>query len=364
MLDGEEKHTDMQQLIQRLAAQRAPTPCAATNTELARPLAITDEPGYILVVEDQPDLGAALVQQLELFGHSADLATNGRIALRAVVAHQPDLIILDVHLPDLSGYAVCAALKSDPATWHIPIIIVTVEAEYEARIRGIEAEADQYMPKPVDSRELEAQVRVLLRAKRRTDRMELADDVIFSLARTVEAKDSYTEGHLQRLADYAHVIGERLQLSERELAALRYGALLHDVGKVGIDEHIIRKPGPLTPGERATMQQHALIGERIVQPLRLATAVAPIVRYHHERWDGQGYPDGLAGEAIPLGARIVAVADAFDAMTTQRPYNWVLTQAEAAARLRDGAGVYWDAQIVELFLNWLGEPLQERAVGG
>jgi putative two-component system response regulator len=177
--------------------------------------------------------------------------------------------------------------------------------------------------------------------------------VIFALARAVAAKDSYTEGHLQRLALYSVAIGERLGLRGEELVALRHGALLHDVGKVGVDEEIIRKGGPLTPIEYRAMQQHTLIGERIVQPLRMGVDVGPIVRHHHERWDGRGYPDGLTGESIPLGARIVAVADAFDAMTTQRPYNRIFSPEEAAERLRAGAGVYWDPQVVAVFFDWL-----------
>lgn len=337
------------------------------SSAIVRATTYADEPGHILVVEDHPDIGRAMCQQLELFGHTVDLAATGSAAFHYLSLHPPDLVILDVHLPDTDGYAICASIKHDPATWQIPVIMVTVEAEYEARLLGIEAEADQYMRKPVDSRELEAQVRVLLRAKRRTDRMEQAEDVIFSLARAVEAKDAYTEGHIQRLALYAEIIGERLGMSERELEALRHGAVLHDVGKVGIDEAIIRKRGPLTPSEWSLMQQHTIIGERIVLPLRMAAVVGPIVRHHHERWDGRGYPDMLAGETIPLGARIVAVVDAFDAMTTQRPYNTVLTCEQAIGRLERGAGIYWDRQVVLTFIGWLTEYTDEggveRAVG-
>lgn len=315
--------------------------------------AAEDEPGSILVVEDNLEMGRAMVGLLELFGHNVELATDAGSALGAIEARPPDLVILDVQLPGMDGYAVCSALKRSAETWRIPVIIVTVEGERGARLRGIEAEADEYLQKPIDSGELEARVRVLLRAKRRNDRMERAEDVIFALARAVEAKDAYTEGHLQRLTSYAHAIGERMRLQSDQLLALRYGALLHDVGKVGVDEAIIRKGGPLTPTEYRAMQQHPLIGERIVQPLRLAQAVAPIVRHHHERWDGRGYPDGLAGEQIPLGARIVAVADAFDAMTTQRPYNRVFSVDEAAERLRAGSSIYWDPQVTRVFLDWL-----------
>jgi putative two-component system response regulator len=332
-----------------------PSEPAPTFGARPQPRDHADAPGHIMIVDDSREAGAALAQLLQLADHTVELVADGRAALSAVACHQPDLIILDVQLPDMDGYAVCNALKRNPATWQIPIIIVTVEGEREARLQGIEAGADDYLQKPADPQELEVRIRALLRSKRRNDQLEQAEAVIFALARAVEAKDSYTEGHLQRLALYAVAIGEHLGLSAEELVALRYGALLHDVGKVGVDELIIRKGGPLTSTEYREMQQHTIIGERIVQPLRMATAVGPIVRYHHERWDGRGYPDGLARESIPLCARIVAVADAFDAMTTVRPYNRVLSVDEAAERLRTGAGIYWDPAVVAVFLEWLVE---------
>ena len=312
-----------------------------------------DPPGYIMVIDDNREAGAALAALLELAHHTVEHVTDGRAALDAIDHHQPDLIILDVQLPGMDGYAICDALKHSPATWQIPIIMVTVEAQRAARLQGLEAGADDYLQKPVDMQELDVRIRSLLRTKRRTDRLEQAEAVIFALARTVEAKDAYTEGHLQRLALYSVAIGERMGFGPDDLSALRFGALLHDVGKVGVDELIIHKGGPLTPAEYRVMQQHTLIGERIVQPLRMAAAVGPIVRHHHERWDGRGYPDGLARDTIPLGARIVAVADAFDAMTTTRPYNRVLSMAEAAERLRNGAGIFWDPAVVATFLDWL-----------
>ena len=318
--------------------------------------------GQILIVDDSRESGMAQAELLRLTGYVVELVADGRAALQAVELHPPDLIILDVQLPGIDGYAVCYELKRNPVTWQIPIIMVTVEGELHARLQGIEAGADDYLQKPADQQELEARIRALLRTKRRNDQLEPAEAVIFALARAVEAKDSYTEGHLKRLAHYAVAIGERLGLSGDEITALRYGALLHDVGKVGVDELIIRKGGPLTPAEYRVMQQHTLIGERIVQPLRMGPAVGPIVRYHHERWDGRGYPDGLARESIPLCARIVAVADAFDAMTTVRPYNCVLSDDEAAERLRAGAGAYWDPTVVAVFLDYLPTmPREHRA---
>ena len=314
---------------------------------------VADAPGHIMVVDDSCEAGAAVAMLLELSDHTVELVVSGGGALDAIASRPPDLIILDVQLPDMDGYTVCNELKHNPETWQIPVIMVTVEGQRAARLQGLAAGADDYLQKPVDPQELELRVRALLRTKRRNDQLEQAEAVIFALARTVEAKDSYTEGHLQRLALYSVAIGERMGLTAEELLALRYGALLHDVGKVGVDEGIIRKGGPLTAAEYHIMQQHPIIGERIVQPLRMAVAVGPIVRHHHERWDGRGYPGGLADEAIPLFARIVAVADAFDAMTTHRPYNRVLSAAEAVERLRAGAGVHWDPHVVAMFLDWL-----------
>jgi putative two-component system response regulator len=313
---------------------------------------MADRPGRIMIVDDSREMASALAALLQLSGHTVELFSDGRRALAAIASHPPDLVILDVQMPDLDGYAVCTALKRDSATWGIPVIMVTIEGQREARLLGIEAGADDYLSKPVDARELELRIRVLLRNKRRIDRLEHAEAVIFALARAVEAKDAYTEGHLRRLERYAEAIGRRMGMEGEALIALRYGARLHDVGKVGVDEIIIRKSGPLTPTEYRTMQQHTIIGERIVQPLRLATSVAPIVRHHHERWDGRGYPDGLSKTDIPLGARIVAVADSFDAMTTQRPYNRPLGLDEAIERLRIGSGVYWDPQVVDVFISW------------
>jgi putative two-component system response regulator len=313
---------------------------------------IADRPGRIMIVDDSREVADALAALLRLSGHSVELFDNGNRALAAITRQPPDLVILDVQMPTIDGYAVCTALKRAPATWGIPVIMVTVEAQREARLQGLEAGADDYLSKPVDTRELEVRVRALLRSKRRQDGLEPAEAVIFALARTVEAKDAYTEGHLRRLEHYAEAVGRRLGLDGNTLIALRYGALLHDVGKVGVDEMIIRKGGPLTPTEYHVMQQHTVIGERIVQPLRLAASVGPIVRHHHERWDGRGYPDGLSGDAIPLGARIVAVADAFDAMTTQRPYNRAFSFDEAIERLLAGAGSYWDPRVVEVFVDW------------
>lgn len=332
---------------------------------LHQPTLAANDRARILIVEDNDFVGEALMKLLQIEGHLVELEVTGSAALDQVWASPPDLILLDIMLPDMDGKDVCRKLKSDEATRLIPILIVSACDERESQLQVIAAGADGYLRKPVDMEELQARLKALVRAKRRNDTLESAENVIFALAATVEAKDSYTEGHLQRLGRYATAIGERMGLAGAALTALRYGALLHDVGKVGIDESIIRKQGPLTVDEYRVMQQHTLIGERIVAPLRLGAVVGPIVRGHHEHWNGTGYPDQLAGERIPLGARIVSVADAYDAMTTQRPYNRVRSEAEAVARLRAGAGMYWDPDVVAIFAAWAEEHLvpRERAVG-
>lgn len=321
------------------------------NSFAYRPMA--DVPGAIMMVSDGAAMERTLAEALEQLDHHVAFVSDSRAALRAIIAHPPDLVIFDSAQSDSECYTICAALKHNPGTWRIPVILMTRTGERATRLRGIESEADCWVQKPFDRDELVLRVRTLLRAKRRNESLEHVEAVIFALARTVEAKDAYTEGHLRRLVEYSQAIGERLELRVNDLKALCYGALLHDVGKVGVDEMIIRKGGPLTPAERLLMQQHPIIGERIVQPLHLSAAVGPIVRHHHERWDGTGYPDRLAGDGIPHGARIVAVADAFDAMTTQRPYNRIFLFAEAAARLRAGAGSMWDPRVVGIFLDWL-----------
>jgi|HigsolmetaAR202D_1030399.scaffolds.fasta_scaffold00019_70 putative two-component system response regulator len=325
--------------------------------------ALSNELGYILIVDDNPALGETLTDILSESGHKVVLVTSGQEALRTIHTNPPELILLDLNLPDTSGHAICASLKNDPLTRFIPIVIITASSEREAELQSISAGADGYLQKPIDLVELDTRVNALLRLKRWNDTLEPAENVVFALANAVEAKDPYTQGHLFRLGIYAEAIGKRMGLSGAALNALRNGALLHDVGKVGIDEAIIRKQGPLSTSEYRAMQQHTLIGEHIVAPLRLGAVIGPIVRGHHERWDGKGYPDGLAGEAIPLGARIVAVADAFDAMTTQRPYNKVCSKREAIERLRRGKGIYWDPNVVEIFIDWLESDEYEREIG-
>jgi putative two-component system response regulator len=169
----------------------------------------------------------------------------------------------------------------------------------------------------------------LIKLKHFTDELEHAEKVLFSLALSIEAKDAYTEGHCERLSDYSTALGRQLGLAEEQLVALRRGGIVHDIGKIAIPEHILMKPGPLTAEERRIMEQHPVIGERICAPLKTFQDVLPIIRHHHERMDGSGYPDGLKSEAIPLTARVLAVVDVYDALSTERPYRKALSNEEA-----------------------------------
>jgi putative two-component system response regulator len=226
----------------------------------------------------------------------------------------------------------------------------------EERIRGIEAGADDFLAKPFNRQELLTRVRSLLKLKRHTDELENAETVLFSLALSVEAKDPYTTGHCDRLARYSVVLGRKLGVSEEYLKALHRGGILHDVGKIGIPDSILLKPGQLTREERTVMQAHPVIGERICAPLKSLRLVLPIIRHHHERWDGSGYPDGLAGGAIPLTARILQVVDLFDAFTTQRPYKPAFTLEQSFALMREETvRGWWDTRLVETFIDLVQE---------
>jgi putative two-component system response regulator len=241
----------------------------------------------------------------------------------------------------------CQTMKSNPETLLIPIILLTSLNSDADRIHGIMCGADDFLNKPVNKHELLARVHSLLRLKQFTDELDNAETVLFSLALSIEAKDPYTEGHCDRLSKYSVALGEKLGLSQEFRVALRRGGLVHDIGKLSIPERILLKPGPLTPEERKIMEQHTVIGEKICAPLRSFRHVLPIIRHHHEKWNGSGYPDGLKGEQIPLTARILQVTDIYDALTTDRPYRKALSIDEAFAIMREEVKrEWWDGSIV------------------
>src|SRR6266540_2620087 len=283
----------------------------------------------VLVVEDDQAVRMLLERLLEREGYRTASAVDGEAALRAVQEQSPDLVILDIGLPRLDGYAVTRRLRADARTLTLPIILLTGRNGLDDVVDGLDAGADDFLSKPFRQPELLARIRSALRLRQALVRMDAAHAAVAALANAVEAKDPLTERHCQRLANLAARLGAEAGLDGIELEAVAYGALLHDVGKIGVPEAILTKASPLDVDGWVVMRRHPEIGERICQPLASAGMFSPIVRHHHERWDGRGYPDGLRGEAIPLGARIVGLVDAFDAMTHDRPYRRAMPTAQA-----------------------------------
>jgi putative two-component system response regulator len=323
---------------------------------LAGSLLVDEGRWRILVVDDDALHRQFLKDHLTDEGYMVSTAADGQEALDKVAADAPDLILLDVMMPTVDGYEVCRRLKSDERTILIPIVMITALKATNERIKGIEAGADDFLSKPFNRLELLTRVRSLLRLKRHTDELESAETVLFTLALSVEAKDPYTTGHCERLATYSVALGKRLGLPPDHLKALRRGGILHDLGKIAIPDHILLKPGALNESERAMMRKHPVVGERICSPLKSLHLVLPIIRHHHERWNGTGYPDGLAGEAIPLTARILQVVDVYDAFTTERPYKPAYSREQAFAIMREEtAKGWWDPRIVEAFIALLTE---------
>jgi putative two-component system response regulator len=312
-------------------------------------------PATILIADDEPANREILSELLEREGYRTVQAEDGLHALEMLRGRRVDLALLDVMMPGRTGFAVCSEAKSDPATRLTPIVLVTGLNRSEDRIKGIEGGADDFLCKPVDRAELLARVRSLLRLKLFTDELESAETVLCSLAISIEAKDPYTVGHCDRLSIYAEAMGKRLGLDSDLLIALRRGGIVHDLGKVAVPEHILRKPGPLTPEERKIMEVHPIAGERICAPLKSFRNVLPIIRHHHEKLDGSGYPDGLKGDAIPLTARILSTVDIYDALTTDRPYRKALTREQALDTMRvEIQKGWWDPSLIqelELVLN-------------
>ena len=302
----------------------------------------------ILVADDNWANLELLSGLLQVEGYEVVSVIDGEQALQTLRSRPIDLLLLDVRMPKLSGLAVCREVKSNPDTRFIPVIIVTASTDGADRIAGIECGADDFLNKPVVREELRARVRSLLRLKQFTDELESAETVLFSLALSIEAKDPYTEGHCNRLSRYSVALAERLNLPDELRVALRRAGTVHDIGKVAVPEHILLKPGPLTPEEWKVMREHPVVGERICSPLKSFRHVLPIIRYHHEKLDGSGYPDGLKGEEIPLTARILQAVDIYDALTTSRPYRKALSPKETFTIMRKEVELgWWDGALVD-----------------
>jgi putative two-component system response regulator len=287
-------------------------------------------------------------------------AATGQQAIEILRKEDVDLIILDYMMPDMSGPEFCRRVKGGRRTQLLPILMITSLQGAEHEVLGIDAGADEYLQKPLHPSVLRARVRALLRNKAAIDSLEEAETILFALAQAVEARDSYTAEHCERLATYSVALGVALGLSRHELIALYRGGYLHDIGKVTVPDSILHGQSRLTEAEWEVMKQHTTRGEAICRPMKSLAPVLPIIRSHHEKWDGSGYPDGLVGEKIPLLARIMQVVDIFDALITERSYKPAYTVEDAARIMEEEASRGWrDPELVSLFTSLMTRNMLE-----
>ncbi len=308
----------------------------------------------ILIVDDHTASRMTAVALLSMEGYNVIEADSGITALAWVKQKQLDLILLDVMMPGMDGFEVCQQIKQDEHTRLIPIIFITALNDRRSRIRGIEVGADDFLSKPFDSVELAARVKSLVRQKRLNEDLDHAEKVLFSIARAIESRDPNTGDHCERLVKLGQAFGEYLNLSRYKIRDLMWGGYLHDIGKVGIPDAVLLKQGKLTPEDWEIMKQHVLIGEKICLPLRSMQGVIPIIRHHHERWDGSGYPDGLKGDDIPYLAQVFQILDIYDALTSERPYKKAFTSAEAIDVIQKETDSGWrNPKLVQQFRDFI-----------
>src|SRR6202051_2466533 len=304
----------------------------------------------ILIVDDL-DLNRHLLKAiLKTESYRILEAKRPSVALKLLEHEKVDLVVLDMVMPGMSGPDFCRALKADRRTRLIPILVITGMQGAENEIAGIESGADEFLVKPLQPAVVRTRVRGMLRSKALIDSLDEAETILFALAKSVEARDNYTGLHCERLAAYSVRLGQALGLSRADQLALYRGGYLHDIGKVGIPDSIVFKNCLLSAEEWQVMRMHTIRGEEICRPMKTLAPVLPIIRSHHERWDGSGYPDGLMGEEIPLLARILQVADIYDALTTVRPYKPAFSRQHALEIMMEEARRGWrDPELVPLF---------------
>jgi putative two-component system response regulator len=314
-------------------------------------------PATVLVADDAENVRSLFCQLLANDGYTVLTAADGDAALESAQRHRPHVLLLDVRMPGAAFTRRQTSMPSAPETRLTPVILITGMADSSDRMEGIEAGCDDFLTKPVNPHELRARVRVLSRMKQLIDELDSAEAAFMTLALTIEARDPSTNGHCERLARYAVGLGTALGLSGDDLGALHRGGYLHDVGKVGVPDAVLLKRGPLTAPEFDLMRRHTEIGDALCAPLQSLRRVRPIVRHHHERLDGSGYPCGLRGDDVPLLAQIVGIVDVYDALTTDRPYRRALPHDAAVRELQAGIQLgQYNARFVEAFLDMTPHP--------
>lgn len=340
--------TDMEGLVTSIRESMASAPVtaypgAADHWEHTRPPTI--------LVVDNADVNRRLLRaMLKSEPYRIVEACRASEAVIELERQPVDLIILDLMLPEVNGAEFCRWLKNNKKTQLIPVLIMTNVLGAEHEILGISAGADEFLFKPLSPALVRTRIQSLLRHKAAVDSLEEAETILFALAQAVEQRDKQTGDHCQRLATYSVALGMALGLSRPELVALYRGGYLHDIGKVAVPDSILFKRGVLTDAEWEIMRSHTSKGEEICRPMKSLALVLPIIRSHHERWDGSGYPDGLVGEQIPLLARILQTADVYDALTSERPYKRAMSHEEAMAIMLEESDKGWrDQALVSLF---------------
>lgn len=310
------------------------------------------KPKILIVDDQQPNI--ALLKSL-LPDYDTTEATSGRLALKQISDQKPDLILLDVMMPGIDGYSVLSIVKNSAHTRGIPVLAVSALGGMDEKLKSLAKGADGFIIKPVNPQELKAKIKALLRVKVLHDELDAAQKTLISIAAMLDDKHLFRSGHSCRTAHYAVRLARLELLQSWQQEEIRLAALVHDIGYVTVPESILLQGDRLTPEELAHIQNHPLTGEVICSALASFKPVLPYIRHHHENYDGTGYPDKLKGAAIPLGARILAIADAYDALTNDRPHRKALSPQAALAVLANGAGSRWDPGLVALFCRLITE---------
>lgn len=325
------------------ASQSSPK-CPVDTAEGYRVLVVDDEPAQIRLVQEALEPPRFLVES----------ANSGEVALQRLAREEFDVVLLDKRMPRMDGDTICRHIREQLERHVLPVIMVTGASSHAELEASLNAGATDFIRKPYAVTELEARVVSAAKTKRLTDQMERAETLMYTVARLVEAKDECTGDHCSRLARYAELFAQYLELPAADRAALHSGAILHDIGKIAIPDRILLKPGKLTADEWSVMKQHAALGAELCAAMKTLQPAVPIIRHHHERWDGSGYPDGLRGNEIPELAQIFQLVDIFDALTSVRPYKTAWSTAEAAAIIQEEtARGFYNPQLVARFLEML-----------
>lgn len=323
------------------------------------------EMSKILIIDDNETFRESMGDLLRAEGYNVKLVMDGHEALQQAVEFRADIVLLDVMMPGIDGYGVCREIRSHSVTSEVVIILITGLTDSQSRLKGIEAGADDYLTKPVDRIELRARLKTILRLNRYRKLCQAEETILAShrkleeayeatlagWAKALELRERETAGHSVRVVQQTMSMANQLGFTEEELVNIRRGALLHDIGKLGIPDNILLKPGPLDETEWDIMKLHTFYAKSLLSPIDYLNPALDIPLYHHEKWDGSGYPEGLRGEKIPLPARIFAIVDVYDALIHERPYRPAWHQSATLQYLKEQAGKQFDPRLIEIFLD-------------